>query len=75
MWHAMQIVVIVDAVLINQVLGAKEGLSKGLEPDNSDRLMSHRKGHRTLFSADTNSHWWTLIRKGTRGAFVQANIK
>lgn len=52
-----QVVVIVDAHCINQVLGNAEGLSKGLEPDNSDVLMSHRKGHRTMFSADTDGPW------------------
>lgn len=50
-------------------------MNKGLEPDNSDVLMSHRKGHRTMFSADTNGEWWSLIRKGTRGAFVHNNIR
>ncbi len=70
----LQIVVVADAALANRVLGTQEGLSKGLEPDGSDKLLSHG-GHRTMFSSDTNSPYWRLIRKGTAPAFIQKNIK
>ena len=70
----MQAVVIVDARWANVVLGASEGLSKCLEPDNADAMASVT-GHKTLFSSDTNSPYWRLIRKGTAGAFQQKNIK
>jgi cytochrome P450 len=73
--HAcMQMVVVVDADLASEVLGNGEGLNKALEPDLSDKLMSHG-GHRTMFSADTNSHYWRLIRKGAAPAFITKNIK
>lgn len=71
----VQIVVVVDAELANAVLGNAEGLSKGLEPDLSDQLLSHRPGHRTMFSSDTYSPYWRLIRKGTAPAFKEHNIK
>ena len=71
----LQLVVVVDAELANVILGNQEGLSKALEPDLSDTLLSHRRGHRTMFSADTNSAYWRLIRKGTAKAFITANIK
>ncbi len=67
-------VVVVDAELANRVHGNAEALSKALEPDLSDKLMSH-SGHRTLFSSDTNSTYWRLIRKGTAPAFISKNIK
>ncbi|BDA50154.1 Cytochrome P450 3A13 [Coccomyxa sp. Obi] len=67
-------VVVVDAELANKVHGNAEALSKALEPDLSDKLMSH-SGHRTLFSSDTNSPYWRLIRKGTAPAFISKNIK
>lgn len=69
-----QLVVVADAELANSVLGTQEGLSKGLEPDLSDKLLSHG-GHRTMFSSDTNSPYWRLIRKGTAPAFIYKNIK
>ncbi|CAL5223031.1 g5486 [Coccomyxa viridis] len=69
-WH---LVVVVDAVLADAILGSQEGLSKAMEPDLSDALLSH--GHRTMFSSDTNSPYWRLIRKGTAPAFISANIK
>ena len=67
--------VVVDAELANLILGTQESLNKALEPDLSDMLLSHRPGHRTMFSSDTNSPYWRLIRKGTASAFVTANIK
>jgi hypothetical protein len=67
--------VVVDAELANIILGNQEGLNKALEPDLSDTLLSHRPGHRTMFSSDTNSAYWRLIRKGTAPAFITANIK
>lgn len=70
----MQIVVLVDAKLVNIALGSKEGLNKGIEPDGSDKMISV-SGHRTLFSADTNSKYWRLIRKGTTAAFQYKNIR
>lgn len=70
----VQMVVVVDAELASQVLGNGEGLCKALEPDLSDKLMSH-SGHRTMFSADTNSPYWRLIRKGAAPAFISKNIK
>ena len=70
----MQIVVLVDAKLVNIALGSKEGLNKGIEPDGSDKMISV-SGHRTLFSADTNSRYWRLIRKGTTAAFQYKNIR
>ena len=57
------------------MLGNTEGLSKALEPDASDKFLSHRPGHRTMFSADTNSPYWRLIRKGTAPAFRPENIR
>ena len=45
-----------------------------MEPDRADEMTSV-SGHRTLFSADTNSHYWRLIRKGTGPAFITKNIK
>lgn len=71
---ALQIVVLVDAKLVNRVLGSKESLNKGIEPDGSDAMIS-MSGHRTLFSADTNSKYWRLIRKGTTAAFQYKNIR
>lgn len=71
----VQIVVVADAELANVVLGATEGLNKAMEPALSDKLMSHRPGHHTMFSADTNSPYWRLIRKGTAPAFRVENIK
>ena len=70
----MQLVVVVDARYVHALLGIQEGLNKGMEPDNADRLMSVN-GHRTLFSSDTNSKYWRLIRKGTTGAFQFKNIR
>ena len=67
--------VVVDAELANIILGNQESLNKALEPDLSDTLLSHRPGHRTMFSSDTNSPYWRLIRKGTAPAFITANIK
>ena len=75
MLHLLQLVVVVDAELANLILGNQESLNKALEPDLSDTLLSHRRGHRTMFSADTNSSYWRLIRKGTAPAFITANIK
>ena len=72
---ALQLVVVVDAELANLILGTQESLNKALEPDLSDTLLSHRPGHRTMFSSDTNSPYWRLIRKGTAPAFITANIK
>ena len=69
----LQLVVVVDAVLADTILGSQEGLSKAMEPDLSDALISH--GHRTMFSSETNSPYWRLIRKGTAPAFISANIK
>ena len=69
-----QMVVVVDAELVNRTHGNTEALSKALEPDLSDKLMSHN-GHRTLFSSETNSPYWRLIRKGTAPAFISKNIK
>lgn len=51
-----------------------QALNKGVEPDLSDRLMSFT-GHRTLFSADTDSRHWRLVRKGVAPAFSPANIR
>ena len=73
--HALQIVVVADAELAHLVLGASEALNKALEPALSDKLLSHRRGHHTMFSADTNSPYWRLIRKGTAPAFKSENIK
>ena len=70
----LQLVVVVDAGMANVILGSQEGLNKALEPDLSDALLSHT-GHCTMFSADTNSPYWRLIRKGTAPAFISANIK
>ena len=67
--------VVADAELAHLVLGAGEALSKALEPALSDKLLSHRPGHHTMFSADTNSPYWRLIRKGTAPAFKPENIK
>jgi hypothetical protein len=69
-----QAAVVVDAKWVNIVLGNQEGLSKGLEPDNADEMISVN-GHRSLFSSETNSPYWKLIRKGTAGAFQSKNIK
>ena len=69
----LQLVIVVDAVLADIILGSQEGLSKAMEPNLSDALLSH--GHRTMFSSDTNSPHWRLIRKGTAPAFISANIK
>ena len=69
----VQLVVVVDAALADVILGNQEALSKALEPDLSDALISH--GHRTMFSSETNSPYWRLIRKGTAPAFISANIK
>lgn len=71
----LQLVVVVDAELANLILGNQESLNKALEPDLSDTLLSHRPGHRTMFSSDTNSPYWRLIRKGTAPAFITTNIK
>ena len=65
---------LVDAKLVNVALSSKEGLSKGIEPDSSDKMISVN-GHRTLFSAETNSPYWRLIRKGTTAAFQHKNIR
>jgi len=70
----VQAAVVVDAKWVNIVLGAGEGLSKGLEPDNADEMISVN-GHRSLFSSETNSEYWKLIRKGTAAAFQAKNIK
>lgn len=51
-----------------------QALNKGLEPDLSDRLMSVT-GHRTLFSSDTDSAHWRLVRKGVAPAFSASNIR
>ena len=51
-----------------------QALNKGLEPDLSDRLMSFT-GNRTLFSADTDSKHWRLVRKGVAPAFSPTNIR
>lgn len=69
----LQLVIVVDAVLADIILGSQEGLSKAMEPELSDALLSH--GHRTMFSSETNSPYWRLIRKGTAPAFISANIK
>lgn len=69
----VQLVVVVDAAMADIILGNQEALSKALEPDLSDALISH--GHRTMFSSETNSPYWRLIRKGTAPAFISANIK
>ena len=71
----MQCVMVADAKAANQVLGSAEALNKGLEPDLSDKMLSHRPGHRTMFSADTNSPYWRLIRKGCVPAFRPEHIK
>lgn len=65
---------LVDAKLVNIALSSKEGLNKGIEPDGSDKMISV-SGHRTLFSADTDSPYWRLIRKGTTAAFQYKNIR
>ena len=65
---------VVDARWVNVVLGPEEGLNKGMEPDNGDMMISVN-GHRTLFTSDTNSKYWKLIRKGTTGAFQFKNIR
>ena len=70
-----QLVVVVDAELANQLLGAREALNKALEPSNSDQLFAQRFGHHTMFSSDTGSPYWRLIRKGTAPAFKAENIK
>lgn len=67
-------VAVVDARWVNVVLGAEEGLSKGMEPDNADQMISTNR-HRTLFSSETNSWYWKLVRKGTSGAFQHKNIR
>lgn len=72
--HLSQMVVVTDARFVNVILGPTEGLNKGMEPDNADRLISVN-GHRSLFSSDTNSKYWRLIRKGTTGAFQFKNIR
>ena len=69
----LQLVIVVDAVLADIILGSQEGLSKAMEPDLSDALLSH--GHSSMFSSETNSQYWRLIRKGTAPAFISANIK
>jgi len=51
-----------------------QALSKALEPDLSDKLMSFT-GHRTMFSAGTDSAHWRLIRKGAAPAFSPTNIR
>jgi cytochrome P450 len=71
----MQWVIVVGAEAVNAALGNGEGLSKALEPDLSDKLLSHRPGHRTMFSADTNSPYWRLIRKGAAPAFKAEHIR
>ena len=68
-------VVVADAELAAVVLGNGEGLTKAMEPHLSDKLLAHRKGHPTLFSSETNSPYWRLIRKGTASAFKSENIK
>ena len=68
-------VVVVDAGLAHIVLGNAEALDKAMEPDLSDKLLVHRRGHRTLFSSNTRSPYWHLIRKGTAPAFRQENIR
>ena len=40
----MQCVMVADAKAANQVLGSAEALNKGLEPDLSDKMLSHRPG-------------------------------
>jgi len=75
-------VIIVDASWVNHVLGSSEGLNKALETENADIMLSV-SGHRhlppafgrNLFSADTNSEYWKLIRRGGVGAFHSKNIK
>ena len=71
----LQMVVVVDADVASHVLGNSEGLSKSMEPHLSDKLLSHRPGHHTLFSSGTNTPYWRLIRKGTAPAFKAENIK
>ena len=75
MFAPLQMVVVADAELEHLVLGPGEALNKALEPAQSDKLLSHRRGHHTMFSADTNSPYWRLIRKGTAPAFKSENIK
>ena len=69
------ILVAADARAVNLLFGAGEGLDKALEPDRADKMISHKAGHHTLFSADTNSPYWRLVRKGTAPAFVMKNIR
>jgi hypothetical protein len=67
-------VIVVDAAWVNTVLGHGEGLNKALEADNADTMLSVG-AHRNMFSADTNSEYWKLIRRGSVGAFQSKNIK
>ena len=69
-----QAVILIDAKSVNIALSSKEGLNKGIEPDGADEMLS-AGGHRTLFSADTNSKYWRLVRKGTTAAFQHKNIR
>lgn len=69
-----QAVVLVDARLINLLYGSSENLDKYLET-MSDSLLSQKRGHHTMFSSDTNSSYWRLIRKGTAPAFITKNIR
>ena len=59
---------------VNEVLGSEQSLDKGLEPDRADEMISI-SAHRNLFSAETASPYWRLIRKGTAPAFLTRNIK
>jgi len=70
-----RILVAADARAVNLLFGAGEGLDKALEPARADKMISHKTGHHTLFSADTNSPYWRLVRKGTAPAFVMKNIR
>ena len=67
--------VVADAELAHLVLGAGEALNKALEPAGSDKLLSHCPGNHIISSADTNSPYWRLIRKGTAPAFKPENMR
>jgi cytochrome P450 len=70
-----RILVAADARAVNLLFGNGEALDKALEPARADKMISHKPGHHTLFSADTNSPYWRLVRKGTAPAFVMKNIR
>jgi fatty acid synthase len=70
-----RLLVAADARAVNLLFGAGEGLDKALEPARADKMISHKAGHHTLFSAGTNSPYWRLVRKGTAPAFVMKNIR